>query len=124
MKRGRSAESPERVAQAVDDGVQAVLEVDERAVWPEPLTQLLARDEIAGSLQQQREDVEGLSGKAEAHACLAQLTCVKIQLEHAEPDDAKSPTLQIHSPVAPVLSVKRDGRGILARHAGPCDQPR
>ena len=48
----------ERLAQAIDDGVQAVLEIDERAIWPEPLTQFLARDEIARSLQQQRRGPE------------------------------------------------------------------
>ena len=42
----------QRLAQAVDDGVQTVLEVDERAVRPESLAQLLARDQIAGPLQQ------------------------------------------------------------------------
>ena len=67
-----------------------MLEIDERAIWPEPLTQLLARDEIARSLQQQRQDLKGLSRQAEAHPCLAQFTCVEIQLEHAEPDDAKT----------------------------------
>ena len=46
--------------------------------------------EIVGSLQQQCEDMKGLGRKVEAHACLAQLTRVEIQLEHAEPDHAKS----------------------------------
>ena len=65
-------------------------EIDERAIRPETLTQLLARDEIAWSLQQQREDLEGLSRKAEARPCLAQFSCVEIQLEHAETDRATS----------------------------------
>jgi hypothetical protein len=67
-----------------------VVEIDERAVWPQPLTQLLARDEIARSLQQQREDLEGLSREVEARPCLAQFSCVEIQLEHAEPDEPKT----------------------------------
>jgi hypothetical protein len=67
-----------------------VLEVDERARGPEPLPQFLARDEITRSLQQQGEDVEGLSRQAEAHAGLAELTGVEIQLEHAELDDVRA----------------------------------
>ena len=44
---GRLCRVAQRFAQAVDDGVQAVLEVDERAVRPEPLAQLLAGDQVA-----------------------------------------------------------------------------
>jgi hypothetical protein len=67
-----------------------VLEIDERARGPEPLAQLLARDEIARPLQQQRQDVKGLSRKAEAHARLPELTGAEIQLEDAELNDAKT----------------------------------
>ena len=47
MKRGDSAESPSVSPQPIDDRVQAVLEVDERAVRPQSLAQLLASDQIA-----------------------------------------------------------------------------
>jgi hypothetical protein len=48
----------ERVSQPIHDRVQTVLEIDERAVRPEPLTQLLTRDDVPRPLQQQREDLD------------------------------------------------------------------
>jgi hypothetical protein len=66
-----------------------VLEIDERAIWPKPLPQLLACHEVAGSCQQQRQNLERLSRKVEANACLPQLTRVEIQFENAELDKAK-----------------------------------
>ena len=66
-----------------------MFEIDERAGWLEPLTQLLARDEIARAVQQQGEDLDGLSREAEAHPRLAQLSCMEIQLEDAEADHTR-----------------------------------
>ena len=67
-----------------------MLEIDERAIWPETPAQLLTRNELAWPLQQQREDLERLRRKVEARPCLAQFSCVEIQFEYAEPDDATS----------------------------------
>ena len=94
-----------------------MLEIHERAGGPEPLMQLLTRDEIAGALHQQCEDVKGLSGKAEAHASLAQFTCVQIQRERAEPDDTTSRPWRFTHWVVPEPSARRGWRRILARRA-------
>ena len=80
----------QRVAQPVDHGVQAVVEVDERATRPEPLAQLFTRDQVARSLQQQREDLERLLLKPDADASLPQLAGLQIQLEDSEPDHAEA----------------------------------
>ena len=37
-----------------------MIEIDVRPVWPEALTEFVARDEIAGPLHQQRQHLEGL----------------------------------------------------------------
>ena len=60
----------ERSAQAFDGGVQAVLEVDERAVGPETLPQLVARDDVAGPLEHQPENLERLLLQTHARAPL------------------------------------------------------
>ena len=70
---GRLRGIAQRFAQAVDDGVQTVLEVDERAVRPEALAQLLARDQIPGPIQQLDQHFERLFLQADEHARLAQL---------------------------------------------------
>ena len=54
----------ERSAQALDGGVQAVLEVDEGAVRPETMTQLVARDDFARALEHEPENLERLILKA------------------------------------------------------------
>jgi hypothetical protein len=90
MKRGRSAESPNVSRRRFTTAFNPCSKSTNVPVGQEALTQLLARDEIPGSLQQQRQDVEGLSRQAEAHAGLAELTGVEIQLEDAESDHAKN----------------------------------
>ncbi len=61
-----------------------MLEVDERAVGPQPLTQLLASDQIPGSLEQLDQHLECLVLQADAHTRLAQFTRMQIQFEAAE----------------------------------------
>jgi hypothetical protein len=43
------------------------------ASWPEPQTELVARDEVARTFQQKREDLEALFLKADPDARLPQL---------------------------------------------------
>ena len=71
----------QRVAQPVDHGIQTVVEIDERATRPEPLAQLFTGDDVTGSLQQQREDLERLLLKPDADASLPQLAGLQIQLK-------------------------------------------
>ena len=69
-----------------DGGVQPVFEIDERAVRPEPVAQLIARQELARMLEHQREQREGLILEAKPHAVLAQLACAGVDLEAPEPE--------------------------------------
>ena len=56
---------------------------------PEPSAELLAADDIAGPLEQRHQDAERLLLKRDAEAALAELAVRQIQLEGAEPDDAR-----------------------------------
>ena len=60
--------------QPLDGGVQAVLEVDECAVGPQPIAQLVARQQLARMLEHQRQHGERLVLQPEPHAVLAQLS--------------------------------------------------
>jgi ATP dependent DNA ligase C terminal region len=66
-----------------------VLEVDERAVWPEPLTEFVARDEIARPLQQQCQHLESLFLEGDPHSSFPQLARPTIQFKDAKPDKAR-----------------------------------
>ena len=63
----------EHGAQPLDRGVQTVLEVDERAVRPQPVAQLVARQQFARMFEHQREHGERLILQAKPHAVFAQL---------------------------------------------------
>src|SRR6185503_17082517 len=84
-----------RGAQALDRGVQAVLEVDERALGPETLTQLVTGDDLAGPLEHEPEDLERLLLQAHPRAAVsrnavaafleaAQFTRPHVELEVSE----------------------------------------
>ena len=59
-----------------------MVEIHERVRGPELLLQFLAADDLAGVLEQHRQDLEGLLLKPDSQAALAQLAGTKIQLEH------------------------------------------
>ena len=82
----------ERAAEPLDGGVQTVVEVNERALWPEALSQLLPRDDVPRTLQHHGENLERLILKPDANAALSQLAGAKIHLERPEPlhDDDRS----------------------------------
>jgi len=63
----------ERRAQPLDGGVEAVLEVHERAVGPEPIAELVARHDAAPAGEQQPEDLERLLLQPDARAAFHQL---------------------------------------------------
>src|ERR1700730_10032922 len=75
------------IAQALDGGVEAVIEIDEGFGRPEFAMQLLASDAFAGPLEQGGQDLEGLILELYLLAALAELSCFKVHLKGAEADD-------------------------------------
>ena len=95
----------ERAPQAVHGVVQAVIEVDERVVRPEPPPQFLSRDHGARMLEEHREDPERLFREPHPQALLAQLVRSNVDLEATEteiqahgrsPDDRACPPVYPH----------------------------
>ena len=66
----------QRSPQFVDRRVQPVLEIDERAVAPELFAELLARDQIAGFGEQEKQNLEGLARETDTHSAFAELASV------------------------------------------------
>ena len=79
----------QRLAQPADRRVQAVLEVDEDLVAPQPPTQRVPRDDFAGPLEQRREHLERLFAQVDANAALAQLPQRQIDFEAFEAHDSR-----------------------------------
>ena len=71
----------QRRTQAFDGGVQAVLEIDEGALWPETMAELVAGDDVARALEHETKNLERLILKAHSSRTLAQLTRTAIELE-------------------------------------------
>ena len=61
-----------------------MLEIDERPLGPQTLTQLVSRDDIARPLQHEAENLERLLLQAHAHGAVAQLARAHVQLEGPE----------------------------------------
>ena len=81
----------EHLAQAVDGGADAVLEFNDGAVGPELVTNFFARHQVAGAIEQHRQDSKRLFGQAHGlFALLAELTRAKVQLEAFEADQPLS----------------------------------
>ena len=74
----------ERLAQAFDRGVEAVIELDERVVGPQLLPQLLTRDHLTGAIEQRRRGSAGAGRSPKPRPPLAQLARADVQLEHPE----------------------------------------
>ena len=74
----------EGFADAVDGGVDAVFVVDEGAVGPELAGDLFAGEEVAGPLEEQAEDLEGLGVELDADALLAELSGGGVGFEDSE----------------------------------------
>ena len=70
----------------VDAGVDAVVELDDGAVWPEPGIELLTGNQLARSLQQHGEYFHGLGRKSQFTAVLAQLARHWIQFVMSKSD--------------------------------------
>jgi hypothetical protein len=62
----------QRVAQTIYRGVQAVFEINKSIRGPEQGPQLFASDQVAGMVQEQFQDLKGLSGNTYALAAVMQ----------------------------------------------------
>ena len=74
----------ERVPEAVDGGVEAVLKVDEGAVRPQFAANLFSGEDLGGALKQHAEDLERLSVEFDAETCAPQLAAGRIELEDSK----------------------------------------
>ena len=61
-----------------------MIEIDERAVGPQPLPQLVACDELARSFQQRNQQRQRLIGQAVGGAVVKEVARARIQLEVTE----------------------------------------
>ena len=74
----------QRFAQLVDRGVEAVVEVHDGVVTPQPLPHLFAGHQFAGPVQQHHQHLEGLRVQLDADAVFAQLSRGFVEFERAK----------------------------------------
>lgn len=73
-----------------------MVEVHERVRGPEPGAQLIARDELTGTLEQNQQNVVGPSPKPETEALLEDITPPLVDLEEPESVRLRSPASHGH----------------------------
>jgi hypothetical protein len=61
-----------------------VAEIHEGVRGPQPLLKVFASDDLAGVLEQHRQDLEGLLLQPDLQAALAQFASTKVHFEHSE----------------------------------------
>lgn len=76
----------QRLTQLLYRGVQAQVEIDERVLRPKALPQFFPSDDLIGAFQQHDQNLKRLVRELDPYAGLAQLACLQIELEKAEPD--------------------------------------
>jgi hypothetical protein len=64
--------------------VETVLEIDERPFLPDPLTQLLVCNHVAGMRQQDQQNLKRLTGQTDTYAALEQLPRWNIHFKGSE----------------------------------------
>ena len=89
----------ERLTDLVDRLVEPVVEIHERVRGPELLLKFLATDDLAGVLEQHRQDLEGLLLKPDSQAALAQFASTKIQLEDPKTEPPANLMVRFHDEV-------------------------
>lgn len=72
------------MAEFVDGGVEALIEIDVGGIGPELALEGFAADEFAGPEEKGGEDLEGLPGEANAVAVLAEVAGDGIEFEGSE----------------------------------------
>ena len=109
----------ERHAQPPDGGVDAVLEVDRRAVGPQPALDVLARDHAAGVLHEQGQDLERLLLQADRLAAATDLVPAHVDLDAADANDRRGQRRAGHRAgcvrTPPEISERRHSRCCRAR---------
>src|SRR5581483_6386413 len=73
--------------QFVDDGVEAVVEVNKSIGRPQPLADFFAGDQISRALQQHEQNLEGLLLQAQAHSGPAQLAGIGVSFVRSEAEE-------------------------------------
>ena len=92
----------------VDRLVEPVVEIHECVRGPEFLLKFLATDDLAGVLEQHRQNLEGLLLKPDSQAALAQFASAKIHLENPKTEPPARLMVRFHAEVN--LSLKRTTR--------------
>ena len=64
--------------------LRAVVEVDESVGLPEAGAQVVAGNDLAGGLEEEGQDLEGLLLEFDAQAVAAKLSGAQVELEYAE----------------------------------------
>ena len=72
------------IAQAIDGGIQAMLEIDKSVRGPEQRAKLFASDEVARVVQEHLKDLKGLCGNADALPVAEQFPGREIGLKRAK----------------------------------------
>ena len=67
-----------------------MIEVNKRIHRPEPLLELFTRNDLAGALQQHRQDLQRLHLQLDLATRLVQFSGTKVHLEHIEPEYPRS----------------------------------
>src|SRR5262249_11674219 len=88
----------ERLPDAANGLVEALLEIDERIERPQLFLQLLTSNHLARPLQQQGEHIQRLPCELNLHSLPAQLSCSKIQFEDTEACPLRVANLRLHCP--------------------------
>ena len=84
----------ERGPQPLHRGVEAVLEINEGPLGPQPIAQLLPRDDVAGPLEHDRQNLERLILQPYPNTALAQLARAQIDFEDSEFPERRGPAFQ------------------------------
>src|SRR5216683_8167414 len=79
---------PQCLPKTFHGSVNAVFELNDRIVWPQPMADLFAQHNLAGALQQQGKNLKGLFSQANSLApALAQLTRAKVEFHVVKADN-------------------------------------
>src|SRR5882762_5083119 len=77
----------QRIAQPLDGGIEAMIEVDEGVRRPEFAAQFLSGNQFSRSFKQRSQNLQGLFLQLHLLPALAQFPSVKVDLECAETDN-------------------------------------
>ena len=89
----------EGLTDLVDRLVEPVVEIHECVRGPEFLLKFLATDDLAGVLEQHRQNLEGLLLKPDSQAALAQFASAKIHLENPKTEPPARLMVRFHAEV-------------------------